>query len=162
MQSKNPVRPLTIVLTVVVVAMVGYLTLALIGPIDLPWQRVTATMQLEPTVDGTRVRVLGTTDLPDGAVIDYWFERDDVINEGPVGAVEVRDGRFAFEHDMTDQRRGRWDIQASFSTVWGSQQPRHINDLFGAQGEHLAGPQVYVDSPGDEKQLLVTTSVILP
>jgi hypothetical protein len=63
---------------------------------------------------------------------------------------------------MTGQRRGRWDIEASFSTVWGTQQPKHVTDLFGAEGEHLAGPQVYVDSPGDAKQLLVTTSVTLP
>jgi hypothetical protein len=37
------------------------------------------------------VRIAGTTDLPDGALIDYWFWRDDAINEGPAGAAEVRD-----------------------------------------------------------------------
>jgi hypothetical protein len=160
MRSKP--NDLTLTLAGLVAASVGYIALVFIGPIDLPWQGVSATMQLEPTVEGNTVRVVGTTDLPDGAVIDYSFWRDDAVNEGPAGAVEVLEGKFAFERDMTGQRRGRWDIEASFSTVWGTQQPKHVTDLFGAEGEHLAGPQVYVDSPGDAKQLLVTTSVTLP
>jgi hypothetical protein len=156
------IRPITSALVLLVLALTGYVGLALMGPIDLPWQRVTATLQLEPIVDGDTVRVRGTTDLPDGALIDYWFWRDDAINEGPAGVAEVRDGKFSFEHDVSGLRRGMWEIQASFSTMWGSAQPQVVTDRFGADGEHLAGPQVYVDSPGDAKQLLVTTTVDLP
>lgn len=157
MEAKSQVR-LPIVLAAVVVVLTGYMVLVFMGPIDLPWQRVAATIELEPTVEGDTVRVVGTTTLPDGALIDYLLWRADA-REGLGGAVEVRDGRFAFEQDLTGQPRGRWDIEVSFSTVWGSEQPKHITDLLGAEGEHLAGPQVYVDSPGDAKQLRITVSV---
>lgn len=139
--------------------MTGYLLLALVGPLDFPWRRVNATLQLEAAVEGDMVRVNGTTDLPDGALIDYWFWRDDAINEGPTGVADVLDGRFSFEHDVSGLKRGQWEIQASFSTVWGSKQPKTVTDTFGSEGEHLAGPQVYVDSPGDAKQLLVSIQV---
>jgi hypothetical protein len=139
-----------------------FVSLAFTGPVDLPWQRVTATMQLEAVVEGNTVHVVGITDLPDGALIDYYYWRDDAINEGPVGVVEVEDGSFSFEDDISELRPGRWSIEASFSTLWGSQQPEHITDLFGSEGEHLAGPQVYVDSPGDAKQIVVSTDVEVP
>ncbi len=159
--QRQRIRPITVALGVLVVGLTGYVGLLFIGPIDLPSQRVTATMQLAASVDGDTVRVVGTTDLPDGALIDYWFWRDDAINGGPIGVTEVRGGTFSFEHEVSGLRRGRWDIEASFSTMWGSEQSRHVTDLFGAEGEHLAGPQVYVDSLGDAKQLRATTTVDL-
>jgi hypothetical protein len=136
--------------------------LVFIGPIDLPWQRVAATMQLERVVERNSVRIVGITDLPDGALVDYYYWRDDAINEGPVGVVEVKDGRFSFEDEVSGLRPGKWTIQASFSTLWGPQQPKHITDVFGSEGEHLAGPQVYVDSPGDAKQIVASTEVEVP
>lgn len=149
-------------LLALVTVLVAYAGLVFISPIDLPWQRVTVTMQIEPVLDGTTVRVVGTTNLPDGALIDYGYWRDDAINEGPTGTAEVTDGRFSFENEVSGLRRGRWSIEMSFSTVWGSQQPKHVTDVFGSEGEHLAGPQVYVDSPGDPKQVLVSKDIDLP
>jgi hypothetical protein len=157
----NTKTPAIIGLALVAIVITGYGLLAFIGPVDFPWQGVSATMQLDAKVDGDTVRVNGTTDLPDGALIDYWFWRDDAINEGPAGAAEVGDGRFSFARDVSGLKRGQWEIQASFSTAWGSTQPKTVTDLFGSEGEHLAGPQVYVDSPGDPKQLLVSVQVEL-
>lgn len=148
-------------LALLAAAAVGYAFLWFIGPLDFPWQRVSATMSIEATVDGDTVRVNGMTDLPDGALIDYWFWRDDAINEGPTGATEVVNGRFTFAHDVSGLRRGPWEIYASFSTAWGSTQPTNVTDVFGSEGQHLVGPQVYVDSPGDPKQLLISVQVEL-
>jgi len=142
--------------------LVAYVALVFIGPIDLPWQRVIVTMQIDPVVEGNTVRVVGTTNLADGALIDYGYWRGDAINEGPTGVAEVTDGRFSFEDEVSRLRPGRWTIETSFSTVWGSQQPKHITDVFGSEGEHLAGPQVYVDSPGDAKQIFVSTGIDIP
>jgi hypothetical protein len=160
MSPRISAKPLTIALALLAAAITGYGLLAF-GPLDFPWQRASATMHLEATVDGDTVRVNGATDLPDGALIDYWLWRDDAINEGPTGATEVDNGEFLFEHDVSGLRRGVWEIQASFSTVWGSTQPKNVTDIFGSEGEHLAGPQVDVDSPGDAKQLLVSVDVDL-
>jgi hypothetical protein len=107
-------------LLAILAAMPVYLALVVIGPIDLPWQRAPASMQLDATVDDNSVRVVGTTDLPDGALVDYYFWRSDANNDGPAGSAEVRAGRFAFEHDTSGMRQGTWTIEASFSTVWGS------------------------------------------
>src|SRR5262245_61903372 len=124
------------------------------GPLDLPFQRVAISIELDPTVNGDTVRIEGTTNLPDGALVDYWLYRGFGLGkDGPTGAAEVRDGEFVIEHDMAGYEPGRWRMDASFSTVWGSSQPAAVTALVGSEGEHLAGPQVYVDSPGDEKQI---------
>jgi hypothetical protein len=133
----------------------------LIGPIDLPWQQVPTTIELYPSVEGTTVRVLGATDLPDGAVVDWLLWRDDADIPGLVGAAEVRNGEFSFARDLAGQPRGPWILEVRCSTVWGSEQPEHVLDVFGSEGEHFAGSQVFVDSPGDAKLVLVTTSVVL-
>ena len=135
----------------------------LAGPLDLPFQRVTISMDLDPSVEGDTVHIAGTTNLPDGALVDYWFYQEFGQGEdGPAGTAEVKDGNFVIEHDMTGYERGAWKVEASFSTVWGSEQPSRVTALVGDEGEHLAGPQVSVDSPGDAKQIFVSTSVTLP
>lgn len=145
-----------------------------IGPFDLPWQHVTATMRIDPSIKGTVIRVVGHTDLPDGALIDFGFSptetfqgsveglATDVIDGSLNGSAKVTGGLFSFERDLAGLPSGRWSVYASFSTAWGSEQPRQILETFGAEGEHLAGPQVYVDSPGDPKQLLTSAEFDLP
>jgi hypothetical protein len=157
------VRLILLGLLALVTALGVYLAILLIGPFDFPWQRVIATIVLEPPVVGkTTVRITGSTSLPDGSLIDYHYWRGDAINEGPAGVAEVKDGGFSVEDDISTLRPGKWTVELSFSAAWGSEQPSHVMDLFGSEGEHLAGPQVYVDSPGDPKQLLVTTDVDIP
>ena len=135
-----------------------------VAPIDLPFQSAPATINVTSSVDGRTIHVIGTTDLPDGALVDYSFYSEDqnLINDLPDGGtVAVRDGAFAFTTTVPGRSTGLATAEVSFSVAWGTTQPKGVTDRFGSQGEHLAGPQVYVDSPGDPKQLVTTTSVML-
>ena len=144
----------------------GYVIWVFVAPIDLPFQTVSARIQVTSTMDGLLTRVSGTTDLPDGAVISYywWHEIDTVdMDSVPGGQVTVANGRFAFASDLSAWPAGTATAYITFGVDSEENiQPKQVVDRFGSQGEHLGGPQVYVDSPGDPKQLLVTTSVELP
>lgn len=146
----------TAALGVLAIAWLGF---ALISPLDLPFQRVEATITPRVSVAGTRVRVEGTTTLPNGAIIDYYYwHGDDAVNTRNDGAhgglATVRDGRFAFSTDLSDWPAGDVTLYTQFSVGWDVEQPQDVIARFGSEGEHLAGPQVYVDSPGDPKMLV--------
>jgi hypothetical protein len=161
--TKRKLLGLALVLGAFVMLETVQLFVGLAGPLDLPFQRVAISIDLDAGVDGDTVRIAGSTNLPDGALVDYWFYQGFGLGEdGPAGTAQVQDGNFVIEHDMTGYGRGEWKVEASFSTVWGSEQPSNVIALVGDEGEHLAGPQVYVDSPGDAKQIFVSTSVTLP
>jgi len=147
----------------VLTLLAGYVIWVFVSPIDLPFQNVTATIQVTSTVEGHTVHVSGTTDLPDGAVIGYyWWHDIDTVATIPGGLVTVADGRFAFVSDLSAWPAGTATAYISFGVNSTENiQPKPVVDRFGSQGEHLGGPQVHVDSPGDPKQLLVTTSVEL-
>jgi hypothetical protein len=138
---------------------IAWLGFALISPLDLPFQRVEATMTPRVSVAGTTARVEGTTTLPDGAVIyyEYWHADDAVTapDDAHGGTATVRDGRFAFSTDLSDWPAGRVTRYTAFRVGWGFEQPQDVVALFGSEGEHMSGPQVYVDSPGDPKVLVV-------
>ena len=156
------VRLVTIGLSLVVAWMFTYMAWLLVSPIDLPFQHSVATIDLTATVSGRTVSVEGTTDLPDGAVIYYTFWRD--LNDDTAwvdGNAHIERGRLVFAGDLSGWSPGRGTVEVDFG-VDGDEQPRAVIDRFGSQGEHLAGPQVYVDSPGDPKQLLVTAEFVLP
>ena len=140
-------------------SVLGYMVWVVVSPIDLPFQRVDRSMQLAARVDGQTLSVTGTTDLPDGAVIDWdlWREPVDDI-EWPSGEAVVRSGAFSFNADLAGWRSGNAVVEASFSCDWGATaQPKQVTELVGEHCEHLGGEQVYVDSPGDPKQLFVST-----
>jgi hypothetical protein len=138
----------------------AWLGFVLISPIDLPFQHVEATMTPTVSMDGATAQVEGTTTLPDGAVINYYYwHADDAVNSRNDGAhgglATVHDGRFAFASDLSDWPPGRVTLYTEFSVGWDTEQPADVVSRFGSEGEHMAGPQVYVDSPGDPKMLLV-------
>lgn len=156
----TPVRCLTVVVAVSAVLALGWVAFLLVWPIDLPFQRVEATITPHVSTEGMTVRVEGTTTLPDGAVINYYYwhadEAVNLRNDGAHGGLTtVRDGRFAFSSDLSDWPAGDITLVTEFSVGWGIEQPQDVIARFGSEGEHLAGPQVYVDSPGDPKKLLV-------
>ena len=115
-------------------------------------------------VDGT-AQVTGTTTLPDGAVLYCWFEHESRALENIGGSAPVQDGRFSFATDLSAWPSGRVTLWVEFSIAdandGGNEQPPDVVALFGSEGEHLEGPQVYVDSPGDPKQLYTTVAFTL-
>jgi hypothetical protein len=156
-------RLVTIGLVVIVVLLFAYVAWLLVSPIDLPVQRVDRSIQMTAQVDGRILRVSGTTNLPDGARIDWYLWRESIdTNDWPSGSVAVESGAFSFEAVLDGWPTGTGTAEVSFSCDWGSPQPRHVTDLVGEHCEHLGGQQVYVDSPGDPKQLFVPVEFTVP
>ena len=164
MQSQDrAVRLVIIGLVVLVAATLTYFAWTLLSPIDLPFQRVDKSMQMTSRVDGRTLRVTGTTDLPDGAFIDWYLWRDPNGNgDWPSGHATVQSGAFSIDADLAGLPAGRATADVSFSCDWGSTQPKQVTDIVGEHCEHLAGEQVYVDSPGDPKQLAVPIGFTVP
>ena len=147
------------VLVAILVALVFVL------PLDLPFMQVPATITPAVAVDGRLVHVTATTNLPDGAVISYYVGSEahpDADDHG--GTAVVRGGRYEFVVDLSDWPSGKATLYDEFSVSYygGNEQPQNVVDVFGSQGEHMSGPQVYVDSPGDPKRLFVTVPFDLP
>jgi hypothetical protein len=153
----------TIGLAVLVAATFAYVAWIFVSPIDLPFQRVDRSMQMTSRVDRQTLRVRGTTDLPDGSFIDWYLSRgliDD--SELPSGHATVQSGAFGFHADLAGWPSGGATAEVSFSCDWGTVQPKQVTDLVGQHCEHLGGQQVYVDSPGDPKQLFVPVEFTVP
>ena len=137
--------------------------------VDLPLNQITASMALSPTVNDGVVRVSASTDLPDGARIWYYFyhERNDVEWTGGLppynvqGYTEVEGGSFSFEGDLTTWPPGAVTVWAQFD-VHEDEQPPHILELFGPNGERLGGPQASYADSSDYKMLYVETEVRIP
>lgn len=136
-------------------------------PLDLPFTQVPATITPKVAVDGHVVRVTGTTNLPDGALINYFFLPE--VGQGQVtdehgGTTEVHGNKYEVTADLSDWPSGKVTVYNEFSVAYygGNEQPQNVIDVFGSQGEHMSGPQVYVDSPGDPKRLFVSVPFQLP
>lgn len=164
MQSQaRAVRLVTVGLLVVLAAMFAYMAWVVVSPIDLPFQRVDKSMRMTSKLDGQTLRVTGTTNLPDGAFIDWYLSRESIDNnEWPSGHVAVQSGAFSFEADLAGWPSGAATAEVSFSCDWGTVQPKPVTDVVGEHCEHLGGEQVYVDSPGDPKQLFVPVEFAVP
>jgi hypothetical protein len=137
----------------------------------MPWQTpVEVHLKIESALahDG-RAEAAGTTDLPDGAVVAYFFlhnsEAADLINLPGYqagGEARVVGGSFSFVEDLSD-----WPHGAALMDVWfqvgpENPQPPHVIDEFGENGQCMTGPQVGIDSPGDPKVLHTNARVTLP
>lgn len=157
------VRLVTIGLVMLVASMFAYMAWVLVWPIALPFQRIDRSMQMTGQVDGQTLHITGTTNLPDGAFIDWYLWRESIDNdEWPSGQVAVQSGAFSFDADLAGWPPGVAKAEVSFSCDWGTAQPKQVTDLVGEHCEHLDGEQVYVDSPGDSKQLFVPVEFIVP
>ena len=151
------------------ILVLGILVGASLIRVDLPLNQVTASMELRPTVADGVVSVAASTDLPDGARASYYFyhERNDVEWTGGLppynvqGYTEVEGGSFAFEGDLTTWPPGSVTIWAQVDFYEG-EQPPHILELFGRNGERLGGPQSSYADSSDYKMLYVETVVTIP
>ena len=101
--------------------------------------------------------VQGTTDLPDGALLQYnvWHARDDI--EGDYGELSVSDGRFDFKTDVSRWPAGEVKVQVAFSA--GPFQPEPVIAEFGVHGEKLGGPHVEDDSGRPTMKVLEITDL---
>jgi hypothetical protein len=154
-------RQATVALGVVLPVVLGAVVWVMLSPIDLPFQRRPLSMHMAPKVAGDTVTVSGATDLPDGALID-WYLMQGLVDELPSGQVAVKNGQFVLEADVSQLAPGPAEAQVSFSCNYGTLQPKPVLEVVGAECEHLDGAQVYVDSPGDTKQLSVTVAFTVP
>lgn len=128
-------RASTIALVAVVVAFFALIVLR----VPLPFWRVEATLHPTVSVVGRTVYVTGTTDLPDGAFVTYYYEND-VAQVGPNGGTAtIHDGRFEFETDFKGYSGGVLTVYVGFNVAYGGQ-PQVVLDRFGAWGERLSGP----------------------
>ena len=165
MQSQQiwAIRLVTIGLVVLMASTFAYFAWTLISPIDLPLQWVEKSMQMTSRVDGRILRVTGTTDLPDGSFIDWYLWREPIgNNDWPSGTATVRSGAFSFDANLDGWPSGGATAEVSFSCDWGTAQTKQVTDIVGEHCEHLGGDQVYVDSPGDPKQLFVPVEFTVP
>jgi hypothetical protein len=152
----------SIALWFLIALIIGFVVWTQVSPINFPWQRVDVSMEATAVVEGRTVKVTGTTSVPDGAIIDYYFWRepyDDAFPED--GNVVVANGMFAFTADLAALPPGAANVNVGFECSYPGQ-PAALLDLFGTDCEHLAGDQMYVDSPGDPKQLSVTVNFRVP
>ena len=129
--------------------------------VRLPFWQVEATLHPTVSVVGRTVHVIGTTDLPDGALIGYYFwNAADDGNWPDGGLVTVRNGRFEFETDFTGWPGGTITVYTEFC-VSQCDQPQAVIDRFGANAERLSGPQAYSES-GDPPTVQATNTFVLP
>jgi len=101
-------------------------------------------------LDGHLATVAGETNLPDGALIAYSVfpsdsntQASDSDSQASVnGTATVRDGRFAFDADISQIPAGPADVYLSFGMGWGVDEPLNVVLTYGPYGERLAGDQV--------------------
>jgi len=159
--TRNPVE---LALIIVVFGSIGWVMLLIVGPISLPFQGHVETIDVVGRVEGHRLHVAGTTTLPDGALIDWSVWRDPQVDlsDLPGGQATATAGSLSFDTDLTGWVPGPAELYISFGCDWGTVQPKPVTDLVGDHCEHLRGEQVYVDSPGDPKQLFVKVAFVVP
>ena len=115
------------------------------------------------------LRIEGTTDLRDGALLGYEIRHEymDVDPETPMdmlfqeGTVTVADGRFAAEADISNFEPGEIEVWVAFQMSFLNrdlQQPAPIIRQFGEHGELLEGPNV-TDRGDDGKRVEVAEIV---
>lgn len=142
---------------VILLTPVAWVAIALVVASHPTLTHVEATLQPVAAVQGRVLKVTGTTDLPDGAVLSYYFLHELASLQGQEpegGATAVRNGRFAFTTDFAGWPGGAITLYVEFGVGSGWEQPQVVIDRFGAYGERLAGPQAHSDS-GDPPTLSI-------
>ena len=157
-------QTVTVVVGILALSSFAFLAWVVVSPIALPFQRVNATIRMTSIVDGQTMRVTGATNLPDGSLIDWDIDQESFMGppDPPAGQVAVQGGAFAFDADLTPLVSGSARVEVWFSCNYGTAQPARVTAIVGDSCEHLGGEQVYVDSPGDAKQLLAPIEFAVP
>jgi hypothetical protein len=153
---------------------IGASALLILGPAALARAGATASLDLSATADGGTVVVHGTTDLPDGVVIDVrvvqldeWErENDDGVAADAETSPWVIDGQAVVEDgafDLTlsiDEWPGGSGGAAAYFFV-DSRQPADVVERFGVDGSGLRGPEA-VEYPDYGTALEVHRSFEIP
>lgn len=120
-------------------------------------------------VRSRQVEVAGTTDLPDGAVIRYFFLHESELGDvtrlprfQAGGETIAGAGQFRFKQLLVGWPEGEAVIDVWFEVGPEAPQPADVVEAFGANGQCLEGPEVGADSPGDRQTLNTDASVRLP
>ncbi len=137
----------------------------LLGPTTPPWRQVQAHMAVSADTVAAKVHVRGTTDLPDGARIDYVFLPDGELENSVrahqfAGGTVVEAGAFSFDADLAGWPQGIVLLSVSFAVGPETSQPPGVVARFGSEGELMAGPAVSSDS-GGRNALVVNTKLQL-
>ena len=127
----------------------------ILGPRTIAGIGATANMTINPIVQGSRVTVEGTTDIPDGAIIavqvvqlEGWEREaaDGVPSDAGTSPwvrseyVLVQNGRYSSSFETEDWPGGR---VAAIVYFWiDARQPRAVIDRFEIDGSALRGPDV--------------------
>ena len=98
-------------------------------------------------VEHAVLRINGSGNLPDGALISYEVKHDGFDNgdyDGyGTGQIEFSRGSFTFEMSVNDWPTGHALIRLTFEMrPSGAQQPTAVLGAYGENGEKLVGPKV--------------------
>jgi len=128
----------------------------------------TASLTVDPVVDGTALVVRGTSDLPDGTILLYEVrhERLEHDPETPIqmllveGSMTVDQGAFEAVVDLSNFEPGDVDVWVALEMQLsgGATQPRETVRRFGSDGARMEGGNV-VDLGEDGKRLEVIVRV---
>jgi hypothetical protein len=125
----------------------------LLGACNRQGSQPLLTLNAETT--GETVRVSGTSDLPDGTILQYNVWQDDADDvHASFGEATVVSGRYEFKVSTSGWPVRAFRVRVAFSS--GDFQPRAVVDKFGPAGEHLAGPNVTDDSG----RVMVLTTIV--
>lgn len=105
-------------------------------------------LDFEPVIEGTVLKLSGTTNLPDGAII-VWdispgpnyqgqFEFD-MVKEG---TAKVENGKWQASISLENMPKGEIEIWVGFQTIMreSEKQPPQIIEMYGEMGERITGP----------------------
>jgi len=103
--------------------------------------------------NGDTIKLSGTTNLPDGALLAYSLEWAQDLTEG---TLLVSDGRF--EGSVSDVPSGPVEAWVAFQTILGAgkSQPQELIDRFGEMGENMTGPDVVTGGDLKRAEKVVT------
>jgi hypothetical protein len=146
-QSAHQTRTAVLVI-LAILALVGVAAAILF----VDWRQLgppTAQMSFETSMDGRYVRIDGTTDLPDGTMLDWDLARGGIDQRAGasflrVGETTTAGGRFTAMIPMPEGYTGLVNIGVAFFAH--DYQPPATVERFGPDGENLRGSGVYEDS----------------
>jgi hypothetical protein len=107
---------------------------------------------LSPTINGDTITIAGTTDLKDGAVLDWNLEhaqqkQNPMANLTEDGHTSVKGGKYFATVKVKRWPKGKITVWVAFCSFLKTQ-PQWARTQYGAQGENLEGSHVKLQSEG--------------
>ncbi|MGJ9460326.1 hypothetical protein [Oceanobacillus sp. CF4.6] len=117
---------------------------------------VDLTMETE-AIEST-LTVSGETNLPNGTLLTYEVSHLDDFEKYSTGEIEVIDGDYHTEIDISDWPEGDINVWLAFQTILGTtvEQPKEVIEKYGEMGENLEGDNV---TDGDMKRIELEETV---